>query len=234
MPAKFIFTAALWLLFVFTLLAQQKQEDYSTIFLDDYQKAVRFLRHEKWMVPLIQAHDLNPSEVIAVGFPELVRYNSLQDKIETFALESLYVQYGKEYANFSIGLFQLKPSFVESIEIDFFKLGGAKKLFEEFHIAASDTVKDWEGRFQRLKRMKDKQWLTSYLCLYFKVMEARYPNWRSSEEKIKFFSCAYNCGYWKSKIEIDSFLKKKFFYVGLLTSKKYCYADIAWYYFQQH
>jgi len=229
---KSIFTAAFGLLFVSIDFSQGP--NYSEIFSKDYRRAVQFLKTEAGIDSIIQSHRLNPKEVIAVAFPELIRYNSIQDKIETFALETLYVQYGKKYANFSVGEFQIKPSFAEIIEIDFIKRVGAKELITNFRISVTDTVQDQATRMKRLERIKDKAGMVNYLCLFWKVMEEKYPTWKSKEEKIKFFAAAYNSSYWKSKQEIESFQSKKFFHTGLsITSTKYSYADIAWYYYQQ-
>jgi hypothetical protein len=229
-----ILTAALGLLFVSTNLAQEREENYSEIFAGDYQRIINYLQTEKGIDSIIRSHQLNPKEVVAVIFPELIRYNSIQDRIETFALETLYVQYGKEYANFSVGEFQIKPFFAERIEIDFMKKFGVKELAFNFQINATDTLQNEETRMKRLKRIKSNTGMTNYLCLFWKVMNANYPTWKREEDKIKFFATAYNCGYWKSRKEIGSFQSKKFFYTGFsITSTKYNYADIAWYYFQR-
>jgi hypothetical protein len=230
--SKLIFQAAFGLLFVSSVFSQGQHEKYSEIFSADYQRALKFVEKEPDSV--IRSQGLNPKEAVAIVFPEIIRYSSIQDKIETFALESLYVQYGKEYANFSVGEFQIKPAFAERIEIDFLKLFGEKELFTRFRIFPSDTIQNPVSRSKRLKRMRDKIGMTNYLCLFFKVMEVRYPKWKDTDEKIKFFACAYNCGYEKSKEEIEKYLMKKFFYVGLsLASTKYSYVDVASYYFNQ-
>jgi len=231
---KTILAAAFGLLFVSANVAQRQKENYSEIFSGDYQRAAKFLQAEKEIDSIIRSHGFNPKEVTAIVFPELIRYNSIQDKIETFALETLYVQYGKDYANFSVGEFQIKPSFAERIEIDFVKKFGDKELLTHFQIKASDTIQNQSNRTKRLKRIKSKAGMSSYLCLFWKVMSVNYPTWGNEEEKIRFFATAYNCGYWKSEHEIKSFLSKKFFHTGLsFTSTKYNYADIAWYYFKQ-
>jgi hypothetical protein len=36
----------------------------------------------------------------SIVFPEVRRYNNLKDGIQTESLRALYVQFGKEYANF--------------------------------------------------------------------------------------------------------------------------------------
>jgi hypothetical protein len=231
---KTFLTAAFGLLFVSTNLAQRHEENYSEIFSGNYQQAIKFLQTEKAIDSIILSHGLNPKEAVAVIFPELIRYNSIQDKIETFALETLYVQYGKRYANFSVGEFQIKPSFAEKLEIDFIKEFQEKKWSTQYQIKATDTIPDPEHRMTRLKKIKSKTGMAHYLCLFWKVMNSKYPTWKSQEEKIRFFATAYNSHYWASRQEIESFLAKKFFHTGLsMTSTKYNYADIAWYYFQQ-
>lgn len=232
---KVIIAAAFGLLFVSKDFAQEAhQENYSKIFLGDYQRAFKFIQTEKQIDSIIRSHGLNAKEVTAVIFPELIRYNSIQDKIETFALETLYVQYGKDYANFSVSDFQIKPSFAERIEIDFLKKFGERELLKHFQIKASDTTQNETARTKRLNRIKNKIGMTNYLCLFWKVMSARYPTWKNEEDKIRFFASAYNSGYWKSQKEIEFFQAKKFFHTGLsVTSTKYNYADIAWYYFQR-
>jgi hypothetical protein len=230
---KIIFTAAFGLLFVFVNFAQKQDENYSEIFSNDYQRAVQFLKKERWMDSVIRSHGLTPKEVIAIVFPELIRFNSIQDKIETFALESLYALHGKDYANFSVSEFQIKPTFAEKIEIDFLKRFGETEVSTHFQVIAADTIQNDENRMNRIRRIKNKGGMINYLCLFWKVMNANYPTWKSEEEKIKFFATAYNCGYWKSRKEIESFQSKKFFHSGFsITSTKYNYANIAWYYFQ--
>jgi len=56
------------------------------------------------------------AKMIAIVFPEMLRYNENLEEIETQLLKSLYVRFGNRYADFSIGYFQMKPSFAEKIE----------------------------------------------------------------------------------------------------------------------
>jgi hypothetical protein len=206
-------------------------EDYRSVFGKDYEKAISFLEKEKWIDSVICVYGLNPNEVKAIIFPELIRYNSIQDKIETFALETLYVQYGKAYANFSIGTFQIKPSFAENIEIDVLNTRGNKKTLNEFQINSKDTIQSEANRSNRVRKLKNKIHLVHYLCAFFKIMETNYPIFKNDEGKIKFLASAYNCGYRKSKEEIDGYQKKKFFQTGFGQRAKYNYSEIAWFYY---
>ncbi|HMR44504.1 MAG TPA: hypothetical protein PKC40_11755, partial [Saprospiraceae bacterium] len=58
----------------------------------------------------------NPREVMAVVFPEMIRYNLVKDFFETSALELIYANLGSREVDFSIGIFQMKPSFIEKLE----------------------------------------------------------------------------------------------------------------------
>lgn len=229
MLKRVIFVLALGLPFVFATA----QEDYGKIFSSDYSKANQFfVTEENWINDIIDSFHLKRKEIKAIVFPELIRYNSIQDKIETFALESLYIQHGKTYANFSIGRFQIKPSFAECIEIDFIKMFGESALKKFLKTIVVDTMQNIASREARLKRIKDEETQLTYVCLFFKIMEQKYPIWKTDKEKIRFFASAYNSAYRKSAKEIKEFANKNFFYAGFIPTKKYCYADIAWYYFQ--
>lgn len=220
---KFFFTAAFGLLFVCGFA----QEDYARIFGREYQKALAYFDTEKWMDEMILSQGLNPGEVKAVVFPELIRYSALKDKFETFALESLYAQYGKTYANFSVGEFQIKPSFAENIEKDFLKQVEKSSSW----VSPQDTLQNTEHRANRVKRLKDKKSMLQYVLMFYKVMEKKYPAWKNKEDKIKFFACAYNSDYQKSEKEILLSVPRRFFSASLVSSTKYCYAEISLYYF---
>lgn len=231
---KLFSTAASGLLFVFASAQPRGDADYAAIFSGDYERAVRFLKEEKWIDELIISYHLNPKEVKAIVFPELIRYNATQDKIETFALESLYIQYGKDYADFSISEFQIKPSFAENVEVDFLKYFKENEVKPAWHPVPADTIQNQDNRAKRLKRIKDRKTMVNYICLFFIVMDAKYPRWKSDEAKIKFFASAYNCGYRKSKEEVVGFIPKKFFHTGVsVSSKRYCYSDITWYFIKK-
>lgn len=222
-----LLTAAFGLLFI----SASAQENFDDIFGSDYKKAISFVENEKSISKRIESYGLPAKEVLAIIFPELIRYNSIQDKLETFALESLYVKYGTDYANFSVGVFQMKPSFAEQIEKDYLKNRKDLPTTFDIKIESADTLALELNRAKRVKRLKNIQNTIDYLCLFYCLIQTNYSLFQNTEEKIRFLATAYNCGYSKSKKEIDAYSKKRFFQTGILPSTKYCYADIAWYYF---
>ncbi len=90
---------------------------YPKEFGDDWTSAVQFIdaHHTAWK-PLFEEFGVDARLAEAIVFPELIRYSRWQDEIETAAVNGLYVLQGTSGANFSIGRFQMKPSFAEEVE----------------------------------------------------------------------------------------------------------------------
>lgn len=219
----------LWLLGMLLASTAYSQDDFKTIFARDYARAEQFIARETWMQEAIRNAGLKPREVIALVFPEIIRFNSIQDKAEVFALQSLYVTAGQRYANFSIGPFQIKPSFAESIEHDAVR---EKISISSLSFTDVDTAASVENRARRVKRLQRLRDALNYVCLMVRWIDIHYPVFNSEEARIKFLSAAYNCGYRKPAEEIRGFITRKFFHTGLTSSASYAYADVAWYFYQ--
>ena len=146
--------------------------------------------------------------------------------MEMAGLGSLYIQYGENYANFSVGRFQMKPSFVSRLESDALKAG----ILKFSAIDKLGETSDSESRLLRVKRLDSPLWQTRYLIMFIKVLDRMYVSkkWSSVEEKLKFFASAYNCGYWQSEKSIQRQLERELFYVSLLSNSRYCYANISY------
>ena len=205
---------------------QQQAKDYAQIFGSKYTKAVAFLYRNYWIWDSLKVHQVDPAFAIAIVFPEIIRYSEIKDKIEKGGLFSLYIYYGEKYANFSVGEFQMKPSFARQLEEDLTKLPRrkAKKY-------PSINTTDIQGvRKERVKRLDDLQWQVRYLAFFVHIMDERYKNrqWTSNAEKLKFYATAYNYGYTRPYNEIYEVINKKYFHLGWATlGERYCYADIS-------
>ena len=73
-------------------------------------------KHKTDFIEVAAQTETEATELAAILFPELIRYSVYKDFFETQALELLYIDYGKKTADFSIGRFQMKPSFAEAVE----------------------------------------------------------------------------------------------------------------------
>lgn len=197
--------------------------DYQKIFQGRYDDALLFIDDNSWIFDSLEKNGINPVFAIAIIFPELIRYSTIKDKMELGGLLTLYVQYGEKYANFSIGRFQMKPTFAEKLEKDF----NSKHSWIKIKFNNSNTI---EARIERIKRLNDIKWQVNYLAMFLNIMDTRYSEirWGSQEEKLIFYATAYNSGYTLSKEKIKEHISYNMFYTGLVKPDScYNYADIA-------
>ncbi len=208
--------------------------NYSDIFGDDWKKAsVYVTENREWMEVFLVRNNIPYPEAIAVIFPELVRYSALRDKMETSILKTLYVNLGETYANFSIGVFQMKPSFAAYIREETKPVSGKyseitfkkSKNYDDIRDFRKEIVADLEDPAQQLK----------YLAAFFFLCEKRYRVSRMDEpDRIKFLAAAYNCGIDKDRKSIENMTGKKFFNTKLFRTENYSYADVSLFWYNQN
>jgi hypothetical protein len=168
----------------------------------------------------------------SIVFPEVMRYNSLKDGVEAESLRTLYVQFGKEYANFSIGLFQMKPTFAEEVEIKSKKIL-PDSIYKELQLGY--TKKDeGEIRKERVERLQDEDWQLVYLTAFIAVCNTTYQHKKisSATEKMQWYATVYNAGFDKTDAYISNKIKQDNFYLEQgMPKNKFKYAAIAaWFY----
>jgi len=171
----------------------------------------------------------------SIVFPEIIRFNELYDKIEVEALKTLYVQYGDQYANFSIGPFQMKPTFAERLEKDYLR----SQVKPELNVSGSfDTISTKEARTKRVERLSTINGQLMYLFLFCAISEDSFHELKfdSSEERVRFLAAAYNSGFHNPIETIMQREKEKHFHKEVThrsKSTKYCYSDISVFYFSE-
>ncbi|MFW6225244.1 MAG: hypothetical protein ACOC4B_03170, partial [Bacteroidota bacterium] len=76
---------------------------YDNIFSSGYDDAIRFIKGNKQTINhVFNESDEDKTISLSVVFPEIVRYSYLIDYFQKSAMETIYIRYGKEKANFSI------------------------------------------------------------------------------------------------------------------------------------
>ena len=208
-------------------LSFSQEENYKAIFGKDWDKARSFItENESWMKRLSKEYDISYPVAVAVVFPELIRYSALRDKIEITLLKSLYTYKGEDYADFSIGQFQMKPSFAESVHKSLPLLRGRLKNQFKEKVRQEDIIK---YRSAIVRDLEEPQSQFLYLAAFLKICEAVYNlKVLDDEQRIRFLSTAYNYSFQKSFEEINMMKDKKFFHTTLVRSESYSYADISW------
>ena len=208
--------------------------DYHKVFGDDWKKAEAFEKENRvWMEPLLSRNNISYPLAIAVIFPELVRYSALRDKMEITLLKALYVNLGEDYANFSIGQFQMKPSFAEIIREQAPAVLSRRSGIKFISLSEFDNIKDF--RKSIVTDLEDPESEFRYLVTFIKICEKKYITDRKDEfSRLKFLATAYNYGINKSAEQIDSMTDKKFFNTKLFKTDNYCYSDVSLYWYEQY
>ena len=160
---------------------------------------------------------------VAVVFPELVRYSALMDFMETTAVKALYQQKGVKGADFSIGRFQMKPSFVEDLERQWMRTEWRHEYGIYFDL--SETL---EAHRICVLRLDDRNWQLLY---------RRFPELAEEEdiEQVRFCSTAYNASFYGTYERIRSKSARRFYHTDFIPTpgtKRYAYSEIAVFYYK--
>ena len=218
--------AVLWLLLMGSATAFST--NYQKTFGDDWDDAVRFVKvhHEEWQQEF-DLFDVDSRVAEAIVFPELIRYSMWQDEIERAAVNGLYVTKGREGADFSIGRFQMKPSFAEEVEQAWNRSSLSKEYGFVFNLQQNN-----EARRSRIRRLSNMQGQCRYLAIFIRLLQQRHPQLQrlTIKEQIRFLATAYNRSFTASYEQICKMQRERHFHTDVIKTRRtrlYVYADIA-------
>ncbi len=162
---------------------------------------------------VFESLDADPRECEAVIFPELMRYSRVKDGIEHGVLLAPYVKKGVAGANFSVGIFQMKPSFAEQVEEAWMHSPLRHEYGLYFVLADSEDI-----RRRRVDRLADERWQCVYLALFVRLMIEREPTLAdmSPEDRVAFLATAYNYSFTASLDDLKLRRPRKTFHLDLL------------------
>jgi hypothetical protein len=210
-----------------------QQLNYQEIFGSNWDKALSFVEQNRnWIEPKLNQYKVSYPDAIAVIFPELVRYSALRDKIEITLLKTLYTNLGEEYANFSIGPFQMKPSFGEMIREKARGAMGSKA--DKFFKRKSDYDDILSFRASIVSDLEDPKIQLNYLIAFVKICEDNFNlKSKNNDDRIIFLATAYNYGFWKTTEQIENMIDKKYFNTTIFKTTNYSYSDVSlfWYHY---
>jgi len=204
--------------------------ELTEIFSDDFLSSVELIKKEKHLIDTITGFYLNKREILSIVFPEIIRWNAFQDIIETAVDESLYVNFGT--ADYSIGIFQMKPSFIEQLENYVAENNIIDCAFVQIH--EKDSI---EERRERINRLKQNYWQFKYAQAYWVVAQHRFKEleFKTEEDQIHFFATAFNYGFRKPIDEIKAWqLKKVFPYGSKYVGTQGAYGDFSIVFYQNY
>lgn len=217
----------LWLLLV-TGSATAFSANYQKVFGTDWTEAERYVRehHEDWEKEF-DLFDVDSRVAEAIVFPELIRYSMWKDEIERAAVNGLYISKGREGANFSIGRFQMKPSFAEEVEQAWNASPLAKEYGFSFNLADNN-----EARRSRVRRLSTEEGQCRYLAIFIRLQQQRLPQLQkvSKEQQVRLLATAYNRSLSASWQSLCKMQHERHFHTDVIKTRStrfYCYADIA-------
>jgi hypothetical protein len=219
-----------------------KTENYPEIFGEDYQKAIDFVTDNKALINTsCKKYNLEPLMLMSVVFPELIRYNAFRDFFEAGALEYAYVYGGTSAADFSIGFFQVKPSFVEQLE-NLVKKNAAESwaapFATDFKYSLIENNTPSLQRQRRHERLQSTEWQLKYVACFYKYVSHKFAAHlknKSAAEQLKFIATAYNAGFNRSVASLLKCEQQQFFPHGISYPQKeqYNYANVSLYAYQK-
>ena len=231
--SAFLFGAALLPGNAASLIDRAERETLS--YLDEHREAW----YETW-----RSFDVDPCIAEAVVYPEMRRYDKMKDVLENAAVTGTYIRSGSAGFDFSVGRFQMKPSFIEDLEKAWMRSGLARPYECWF-----DTADNADARRVRLSRLQKEEWQVIYLGVFMRLLYASYGSVNKKgektqdgietlpvEEQVRLAATAYNhgCvwaapGYGDPERIRKHMDEKKFHYAVVPTSwtRKYCYSRLA-------
>lgn len=217
----------LWLLLM-TGSATAFSVNYSKVFGSDWKDANRYVcEHDAAWRQEFDFFDVDSRVAEAVVFPELIRYSMWKDEIERAAVNGLYISKGREGADFSIGRFQMKPSFAEEVEQAWNTSPLAKEHGFLFNLADNN-----EARRSRVRRLSTEEGQCRYLAIFIRLQLLRLPQLQkvSLEEQVRLLATAYNRSFsasWQSLCKMQHECHYHTDVIKTSSTRLYCYADIA-------
>ena len=168
----------------------------------------------------LNEEDSEIAQVIVM--PEFSVFSKTCDALEYRTMCLFYILYGT--TDFSIGHYQMKPSFIETLETYISKDKNLKKKYHKLIIKEKNIKK---CRKMRMDRMLSLHWQTIYLAAFIDICKNKTSNisLNSVKEKIRYWATLYNSGLELSEAQVYAKQKQKFF---PRFYKEYNYSDVAW------
>lgn len=174
----------------------------------------------------------------SIIFPELIRFSVVRDKMESLILMTFYTLHGTKFSDYSVGLFQMKPSFIEALEEDAQEYDDLRKF--SFIWEYPKGLNPREVREMRIERMLNLTWQIDYLICFIKLLDEihganeQYFSLQNKKEIIAFYASSYNSGYWHDLNKIKRYQNIKLYPHGKnWYDKQYNYSDVSIYYYEK-
>jgi len=174
---------------------------------------------------IARTYGLDASDILPIVYPECARYSAFSNVAESTVLEYYYIKGGSQSADFSVGRFQMKPSFAEALEE---KIASETYLMDYKERFAYNSTDQFQ-REERLDRLLDEDWQIHYLCCFYLIVQHESSATIAAEsESLTYMAAAYNYGFTQPIEEIVAWSKVSAFPNGLSSGEQnYNYTELA-------
>lgn len=149
---------------------------------------------------------------LSIAAPEHIRYRELSNLMEVQALRLMYAELGSEQIDFSVGYFQMKPSFIETLEV---AIRNDEAMQNEFSDLIGFYASDAAGiRQERIDRILNIEYCVKYLQAFEGLMRQQHADelqGLTGQESLHFMATAYNLGLGQSGATIRKYQSKQNF-----------------------
>ncbi len=201
---------------------------YQQLFGKEWKEAEQFVytHHQEWTT-IFKEFGVNDRMAEAIVFPELIRYSKWQDEIEKAAVNGLYILRGASGADFSIGHFQMKPSFAEEVEQAWNQSARAQEYGFTFNLQQNA-----EARRSRIRRLSTTEGQCRYLALFVLLQQERHKELLqlTPQEQVRHLATLYNRCFSASWDTVVRLTSTRHFHTDIIATRqtvRYCYSDIA-------
>lgn len=159
-----------------------------------YREADNLMKgYRESIIMAAQKLEVDPLVLESVVYPEVIRYSALQDDIEKSLVNGMYVKFGLQKGDFSIGIFQMKPSFVEKLERRWNLTDSLSKKYQLYFSTLNGTEL---SRRQRINKISSIEGQCLYAAVFIKLMYFYYPEISENNltSQVKLLAAAYNHG----------------------------------------
>lgn len=167
----------------------------------------------------------DPSFVISIVYPEMLRYSQFFDFLETRANCISYVN-ALGLHDFSIGIMQMKPAFAEEIERQILL---DEVLIRKYgNLVSLEPLPEKQLRFNRVKQLSSPECQTDYLLAFIEIYSDKFGLSKMEKpEQIKILSVLFNSGLDLNIREIEILKSLKLFPYGIEEKSRWNYTDLS-------
>lgn len=220
----------LYFFLMLSLLCKDESKTYSEQYQKCFDAGIAFYRDHRHDFELGKKQNsihLSAIHMYAIVAPEVGEYSTFRNFLEVKATEYFYIKLGQRYGNFSIGHFQMKPSFAEKIEL---LSDSVSRVTATENPLKYVVNKEIDIRKERIRRLNDYGWQLRYLMNFIRVAELVYKEVlkeKNEIEKLVFLATVYNAGIGLSNAQYRRLQKTPSFPARKILSPQFPYATIS-------